>query len=280
VFPAVLSTLVEHRREAVSSNSLETTARAPLQFSEATRIEGATGIMRIQTTTSLALFPLTLLFACGCASSPSEADSWLHESVRVEDALLLVEYVSDGSTKPVVVVDIDDTIVDGGTWKSIRLLLDPFYSNVAAYPGAADALSNLQADWNVILLTARDDLFRRRTVKWLSEHGFPRTPVIFSASFLLDADDRERYKTAAIAALQERGLLVKYGVGDKASDIGAYRRRGLEAILIVEGDDDPDLKTTRELLTRKYGAEAADVKTVHWNHSGWEQVYRHITDRG
>ncbi len=183
---------------------------------------------------------ISLLGMAGCASTGSE---W---TIARED--LLESYRGEGGRKPVLVVDIDGTLVDGGTWNSIRLYFNLFYSSLEPFPEAPQRLRELQDDWNCILLTARDDSLANRTLHWLERHGFPELPVVFSRSYLFLDSSTERFKEAAIARLKEEGLRVDLGVGDKATDVAAYQANGLKAILILNGAGDPDLNAALEIL--------------------------------
>lgn len=183
---------------------------------------------------------ICLLGAGGCAAPPEV------QYVARED--LLEGYRRQQLQKPVLVVDIDDTLVEGGTWNSIRLFFNLFYSGLEPFPEAPQRLRELQNDWNCILLTARDDSLANRTLHWLERQGFPELPVVFSSSYLFLDSSAERFKEKAIAGLKEGGLRVDLGVGDKATDVAAYRANGLKAILILSGAGDPDLDATLEAL--------------------------------
>ncbi len=86
-------------------------------------------------------------------------------------------------------------------------------------------------------MTARDDQFSQRTLDWLRTHDFPELPVVFSRRLLLTSGSRARYKTLALAELASRGLRLRIGVGDKPSDMLAYRNNGLQPVLFDIEDD-------------------------------------------
>src|SRR5262249_44301139 len=99
----------------------------------------------------------------------------------------------------------------------------------------------LAHSWNVVIVTSRDDSLRGPTLDWLKRRGFPDTPVVFSSRFLLSDKGRSRFKARAIHALLAEGLEAGWGIGDKASDMLAYRKNGLRTVLVLDGPRDADL---------------------------------------
>jgi len=183
--------------------------------------------------TSLALCAVCV---CGCASPPPP---W-----RTARAQILDAYLHAPDPKPVLVVDIDDTLVKSGFWCSVRLLLGIRSSSFPSFPEAPECLRRLRDDWDLVLLTSRDDRFERRTLAWLDRQGFPALPVVFSRSLLATKDRREEFKSLVLADLKRRGLRISCGIGDKATDIAAYRQNGLRSILLLDGPGDPDYDAT------------------------------------
>ncbi|MBI4603506.1 MAG: hypothetical protein HY721_16260 [Planctomycetes bacterium] len=183
---------------------------------------------------------LLALAACGCASGPP---AWHAER---EDLLGL--YADPSRCRPALVVDIDDTLVDGGAWSSLRLACGLAPARMAPFAGAPEALRALAERWDLVLLTARDDSFAGRTVGWLAANGFPPMPVVFSRRLLFTERARAELKSAAIRALRDRGLRIERGIGDKPGDVLAYGENGLESFLIADGPGDPDLAATFESL--------------------------------
>ena len=151
-------------------------------------------------------------------------------------------YLAEDATRPTVVVDLDDTVVDGSWWSLLKLILDVGYQGTDPLPGAAQTLRGVSGRFHVVFVTARDDSLADQTLEWLRRHEFPDAPVVFSSSLLLCSEAKERYKTAAISALGARGLRLLVGVGDRPSDIGAYARHGLRKILVAENLTDPDVE--------------------------------------
>jgi hypothetical protein len=193
----------------------------------------------------VALSCLSALFA-GCATPESP-------SVVVRgDALDAAAQQVD--PKPVLVVDLDDTVVEGGFWNSLRLALGLFYGSTPPLENAPTHLRELERDWNIVFVTARSGFLDQRTIAWLDRHEFPRAPVFFSSRWLLSSERREEYKSLVIVEIKQRGLTPRFGVGDKASDLGAYYRNDMESILLLSGPEDPDLDKTLE----RFGVDEID----------------------
>lgn len=192
------------------------------------------------------LIVASLLALTGCAGS----ELWHCERA---------ELLQLDESRPVVIVDIDDTVVAGGTWNSVRIFLNLAASRMEPFPDAPQVVRALQRDHDVVFVTARDDSLARRTLRWLERHGFPRTPVFFSTSYLPGTARKIEYKGAVVAEVQRRGFDVRHGFGDKASDIAAYTKHGVSATLILDGAGDEDLDLTLELL----GVEAWPVESGH-----------------
>jgi hypothetical protein len=179
-----------------------------------------------------------LLLAAGCATA----------GYRIEGESLLHGYLERSRERPVLIVDIDDTVVEGGFWNAFLLWTRICRGGVAPFEGAPRSLEQLEGRWNVVILTARDGCLRGPTLVWLSENRFPSTPVIFSRRAIFTAAGRAEYKRLAIGDLLKKGLQPGWGIGDKASDMLAYRQNGLHTVLILDGPRDPDLGKTLEAL--------------------------------
>jgi hypothetical protein len=179
-----------------------------------------------------------VLLAGGCAG----------DGFRIEGEELLQSYRARPDHRPLVVVDMDDTLVPAGTWNFLRLALHLAYPGVEPLEEAPAILSEIAGRSSLVIVTARDEWFRGETLAWLEAHHFPRAPVVFSRHFLCTDRSREEWKSRAIRSLLERGFKPGWGVGDKPSDMLAYRANGLRTVLILEGPRDPDLGRTLEAL--------------------------------
>src|SRR5262245_60600645 len=179
-----------------------------------------------------------LLLVAGCSTG----------EFRIENETALEGYLVRSPERPVLIVDIDDTIVRRGGGSSIRLWAHVGYRGDRPLEGAPQALRLLAGRWNLIFLTARDDSLRNPTLDWLGSHGFPQAPVVFSDSYLYGEKSRADFKQGAIRRLLEKGFKPGWGIGDKASDMVAYRENGLRTILILDGPFDPDQGRTLAAL--------------------------------
>ncbi len=205
----------------------------------------------------------TFIVAAGC-SVPG---------FHVERGDRLEAYLDRAAERPVLVVDIDDTIVKRGFWSSLRLWAHAFYLRDHPLAGAPAALKVLETRWNVIFLTARDDSLQNQTLAWLDANGFPRAPVIFSERMLYRAGTRGEFKRRAIESLLARGLAPGWGIGDKAGDLTAYRKNGLRTVLILDGPQDPDLDRTFEALGVSILPSPAAPDLLLFDHANaWEEI--------
>lgn len=136
--------------------------------------------------------------------------------------------------RPVVIVDIDQTISD---MAEVRV---PFQGDKAlAYPGSADVLNDLARTRTIVYLTARDDRFDRITRAFLSRNGFPDGPVIYNDQGLATPEERAQlrkknhgpYKLAQIEGMKARGVNVELGIGNTEVDSFAYEGAGIKSYL-------------------------------------------------
>ena len=184
--------------------------------------------------------PLVAAVLLGCAT-PNPPWSIQRENI-------LETYRQRAAQRQVVVVDIDGTLMAGEPCQSVALFFGLGYRGAEAFKGAPDALRRLGERWDVVILTARDDSLEARTIRWLAELGIPELPVIHSRRSLPEDEDKVAFKAAAIAELSARGLRPAWGIGDKASDLLAYRNNGLAAALIFDGPRDGDFIECVEAL--------------------------------
>ena len=197
----------------------------------------------------------------GCATST------LPYTIAREE--ILVDYVTNRSRRPVVVVDLDDTIVGSSYTRYVALFFDIGHTDTLPFRQAATSLALIEIyGWNVVFVTARPDILREQTLAWLDVHGFPETPVIFSSSILFAAQSKEEYKTAALGELKRRGLRIEAGVGDKATDIGAYLRHGLRLAFVADDSDDPDIARVAERI--------GEGDKAHWQEPGTDGAWPSI----
>lgn len=163
--------------------------------------------------------------------------------------------------RPVIVSDIDGTLSDMAGWK-VPLLGD----RADAFPDAAELLRDLARTHAIVYLSARDESFRASSRAFLSRHAFPPGPILLNSWGIDRPDQREQllpgrhgeFKARVLASLQERGLSLAFGLGDKETDAEAYEAVGLRSL--IRGSDAsigkrsivfPDYPTLRRRLTEE-----------------------------
>jgi hypothetical protein len=127
---------------------------------------------------------------------------------------------------PIFVSDVDGTLTTselaevGGVFTGT---LPDANANAAA---ALQALAN--KGYRPLYLTARAERGTERTREFLAARGFPPGIVQTSFSALgLNGNDAVSFKTAALARVTARGLGVKFGFGNTATDATAYRNTSI-----------------------------------------------------
>jgi len=161
---------------------------------------------------------------------------------------------------PALIVDIDHTIADISSLKF--LFVD--YQEIPMLPKSQQVMQQFAAKFNLIYLTARSEIFKRETKQWLELMGFPQGPTFFW-SLKHDPFFAGDYKVAAIMNMKRKYHNIVAGVGDKPSDLRAYKENGIPAIFIGASPTDfegaisttswekigqvvPTLKNARECL--------------------------------
>ncbi|MBI2933064.1 MAG: hypothetical protein HYY16_15580 [Planctomycetes bacterium] len=148
----------------------------------------------------------------------------LQDSLKADDAELIVDVLSPET--PVLVIDIDRTIADAS---SIGQALRE-NRRIRAVAGAPEALRTLASRFALVFLTARDHVFRAKTIEWLQSNGFPEAPVLLRGKryWRQKAEDYKRERLAQMAA----HVTLTAGVGDLPADARVYRERSMRAYLI------------------------------------------------
>lgn len=156
---------------------------------------------------------------------------------------------------PIIVVDIDQTIADvtpqGFILKKVQ--------DVAAMPGAPEALSELSKSLQILYLTARDHIFTRKTKLWLRAARFPEAPVYLRKGTRFWSASPREHKIARLGELRAKFPNLRWGIGDKPGDAAAYAAHSIRPILLGKsrppevGTDVPclpDWKTIAERVKR------------------------------
>jgi hypothetical protein len=127
----------------------------------------------------------------------------------------------------VVVTDVDGTLTESEHAIVGEVLGD---KQIAPRWNASAALQRSKRP--IVYVTARGDQLTETTRRWLREHGFPRGPLRLAPQLLVPPGRAQlELKTRMLRAL---GVPIVAGIGNRATDIAAYREIGLapERILI------------------------------------------------
>jgi hypothetical protein len=138
---------------------------------------------------------------------------------------------------PIAVVDLDGTVV-APDFREV-LTGDP-----AAMPDADAVMNRLAADYTILYLTHRPEIFGPKSKLWLREHHFPQGPVLLANRNDL-IKSNEKYKSQELYSLRRSHSRIQIGIGNEVSDAKAYLDNGLKAILILqlhEPDDPSDIR--------------------------------------
>jgi phosphatidate phosphatase PAH1 len=123
---------------------------------------------------------------------------------------------------PIIVSDVDGTLTSSENAEYMDLLLG---KTPTTHDGAPEAFSTLAAKgYRVMYLTARPEILTSRTREFLKERGFP-AGIVHTSSNTTGAgagDSAATYKTAELALLKQKGLVVEYAFGNRTTDSDAY----------------------------------------------------------
>jgi len=206
----------------------------------------------------------TFFDACCCfngffADCRGAADVQLQYGILVNSEIL-DDYVTNNSDKPVVIIDLDGTVVSGSTLSILAMVVGSFFpflytTFVGPMPLAPEKITEFSASYNIVYVTARPRQVGAPSLDWLNSKGFPEAPLFYQDrsifSFietLIQPDFVVEYKTEAVQYVSDQGLTVEWGIGDSPTDIKAYSNNELKSILILENFGDSDLGDTLAIL--------------------------------
>ncbi len=126
----------------------------------------------------------------------------------------------------ILVSDIDGTLTASENAYPTALVTG---GDVAAQPDAAAALMTAAVRGVIVVyISTRGDRFTQDTRDFFAAKGFPRGPIHLPTSIVtIPGEDTVEFKTAAIADLASFDLVA--GIGNRATDVAAYRNNGLPA---------------------------------------------------
>ena len=173
-------------------------------------------------------------------------------ATRRTDEALVVHVLSPGA--PVLVVDLDHTLVDIGTTRFA------FAANRTIKPleGAVDVAKRLSARYEIAYLTARDHSFLAKTREWLRLQELPDGPVFLRRKRFWSQSSLD-HKRGRLEELKRTHRLVA-GVGDLPTDAKAYLANGMAAYLIDPRGALPDMDGVVRVRTWKELEEKLSAK--------------------
>ncbi|MCP4707741.1 MAG: hypothetical protein GY869_03875 [Planctomycetes bacterium] len=138
--------------------------------------------------------------------------------------------------KPIIVSDLDHTVID---IKSETQFFFHDNEKIFPLPGLPDILYELANDYDIIYLTARDDMYVNVTKNWLDRHNLPAAPM-FVCDLSEDPFNQGKYKIEALKKLKEKWPNITIGIGDKVHDAEAYLANDMTAYIIGDYDELPE----------------------------------------
>ena len=167
-------------------------------------------------------------------------------------------------------------------------------------PGCVDALGSARPHWDLVAVTARWGLPRCRanTEIWLDAHGLSM-PAHFAPRPIPTDAPRAAFKAEVISRLlHERSradaaaagcTTPAVGVGDRPSDMEAYVRNGLTAVMITDSLGELGAKHAQLLeqmahrLRAEFGDGGEDGARIHFfasdqEHLAWNKIGTFLDD--
>ena len=137
--------------------------------------------------------------------------------------------------RPALVTDLDYTLIDMSKY---RFLIHD-NKKIPPIEGALEGLKELAKRYDIIYLTARDDIYLNVTKDWLEMYGFPRAPVFF-CDLSEDPLSQGKFKEKALKELKSKWPNIEVGIGDKVHDAEAYIAGGIKAFLLGRHESFPE----------------------------------------
>lgn len=140
-------------------------------------------------------------------------------------AKFLAVVAPDGTAA--AVSDIDGTLTSSEEAFQESLVT---HDDVAIHPGAPAALTALRGrGYLPVYVTSRGHIFTEQSRNWLAAQGMPRGPIRLAPTVItLPGSATVKYKSDVFAGLESHGLEVAVGIGNRATDIAAYSKAGVD----------------------------------------------------
>lgn len=128
---------------------------------------------------------------------------------------------------PMIIVDLDHTVVGSGFFKVVMRMAAPM-------PGSAAVMRKLSQDYTVVYLTHRPAMLTNLSKKWLITNNFPVGPLLTNQDNKFSSGE---YKSNRLKELRCSFKNIQVGIGDKDSDVAAYRANNMSAFWIIKYKD-------------------------------------------
>lgn len=129
--------------------------------------------------------------------------------------------------KPIAIVTIEHTLTEFSATNFMR----KDAKDVAASPGAPEALAKLAEAHHLVYLTGIEEVSLVKTKDWLRLRGFPTGPVFFW-NISTQSLSGEKYKTEAVNKLHADFASLTIGVGGRDEDVAAFYANGVTAYCV------------------------------------------------
>ena len=189
--------------------------------------------------------------------------------------------MSGGVHGPTIVIDLDGTVLRRGPLDGLRLYLGRKGNAGTAFGELGASLKRLAGRFRIVAVTARARFGRRNTRLWLEREGLGFVELYLSPFFNLTEPGRAKYKSIVISALRSRGYDIRYGVGDRPSDMRAYAANGAFPVVVLDGEDERRRRAFERLAARLgLGEDDYAVFVERPGAPAWKAIADFIEARG
>jgi hypothetical protein len=127
--------------------------------------------------------------------------------------------------QPVVVLDVDNTLTNEN-WLHTHPEPGPYDKDTVR---VVNAISRRYA---IVYLSARPQPLHRWTRQWLAKYDFPEGPILLWYPEKLSWLRPVHYKRDELLEMARKGIHLAAGISNTKGDIKAYRRAGMEPIIL------------------------------------------------
>ncbi|RME77050.1 MAG: hypothetical protein D6785_13045, partial [Planctomycetota bacterium] len=130
--------------------------------------------------------------------------------------------------KPIIITDVDHTIARTPRADLTRVN----NAKIEVIPGSREMLSGLAKEYQVVYISGRYDRTFKLTKEWIRSKGFPRGPVLLSPALNSNHGIVKDFKSLAVSRIKKLFRKVPFALGDRAFDMHAYAKNGVQPVLI------------------------------------------------